>query len=38
VVENADEAAAAEGAAKNLPGVRSVENNLGPGPMSGVPV
>jgi CBS domain-containing protein len=38
VVENADEAAAAEGAAKNLPGVKSVENNLGPGPMSGVPV
>ena len=37
VVENADEAAAAEGAAKNLPGVKSVENNLGPGPMSGVP-
>jgi len=38
VVENADEAAAAEGAAKTLPGVKSVENNLGPGPMSGVPV
>jgi CBS domain-containing protein len=38
VVESADEAAAAEGAAKNLPGVKSVENNLGPGPMSGVPV
>jgi osmotically-inducible protein OsmY len=37
-VENADEAAAAEGAAKTLPGVKSVENNLGPGPMSGVPV
>ena len=37
VVENADEAAAAEDAAKNLPGVKSVENNLGPGPMSGVP-
>lgn len=38
VVENADEAAVAESAAKSLPGVRSVENNLGPGPMSGVPV
>jgi CBS domain-containing protein len=38
VVENADEAAAAEGAARTLPGVKSVENNLGPGPMSGVPV
>ena len=38
VVENADEAAAAEGAAKNLPGVKSVENNLGISPMSGVPV
>ena len=25
-------------ATKNLPGVKSVENNLGPGPMSGVPV
>jgi CBS domain-containing protein len=38
VVENVDEAAAAEGAAKTLSGVKSVENNLGPGPMSGVPV
>jgi osmotically-inducible protein OsmY len=38
VVENADQAAAAESAAKILPGVKSVENNLGPGPMSGVPV
>jgi CBS domain-containing protein len=38
VVDNADEAATAEGAAKALPGVRSVQNNLGPGPMSGVPV
>jgi hypothetical protein len=38
VVENADEAAAAESAAKTMPGVKSVENNLGPGPMSGVPV
>ena len=38
VVENADEAAAAESAAKTLPDVKSVENNLSPGPMSGVPV
>jgi len=38
VVENADEAAAAESAARSLPGVKSVENNLGLGPMSGVPV
>ncbi len=38
VVENADEAAAAESVAKTLPGVKSVENNLGPGPLSGVPV
>jgi CBS domain-containing protein len=38
VVENADEVAAAESAAKALPGVKSVENNLHPGPMSGVPV
>jgi osmotically-inducible protein OsmY len=38
VVENTDEVAAAERAAKALPGVKSVENNLGPGPMSGVPV
>lgn len=38
VVENADEAAAAESAAKTLPGVKSVENNLGFGPMSGIPV
>src|SRR6516162_9168746 len=38
VVENAEEAAAAESAARTLPGVRSVENNLGPGPISGVPV
>jgi len=38
VVENAEEAAAAESAAKTLPGVKSVENNLGTGPMSGVPV
>ena len=38
VVENAAEAAVAESAAKTVPGVKSVENNLGPGPMSGVPV
>ena len=38
VVENPEEAAAAESAAKTLPGVKSVENNLGLGPMSGVPV
>jgi CBS-domain-containing membrane protein len=38
VVENAGAAAAAESAAKTLPGVKSVENNLGPGPISGVPV
>lgn len=38
VVESAEEAAAAESAAKTLPGVKSVENNLGLGPMSGVPV
>ena len=37
VVENADEAAAAESAAKSLSGVKSVQNNLGLGPMSGVP-
>jgi CBS-domain-containing membrane protein len=38
VVENAAAAAAAERAVKSLPGVKSVENNLGPGPLSGVPV
>ena len=38
VVENADEAAVAETAVKALPGVKSVENNLGLSPMSGVPV
>jgi osmotically-inducible protein OsmY len=37
VVENADQAAAAEIAAKSVPGVNSLENNLRPGPMSGVP-
>jgi CBS domain-containing protein len=38
VVENAEQAALAERAAKALPGVRSVENHLGLGPISGVPV
>jgi CBS domain-containing protein len=38
VVKNADQAETAESAAKILPGVKSVENNLGPDPMSGVPV
>jgi CBS domain-containing protein len=38
VIENAEQAAAAEAAVKALPGVKSVENNLSPGPMSGVPV
>jgi CBS domain-containing protein len=38
VVENAEQAAVAESAAKTLAGVRSVENNLDLGPMSGVPV
>ncbi len=37
-VENAGEAAAAEATAKAVPGVKAVENNLGPGPMSGVPL
>jgi CBS-domain-containing membrane protein len=37
VVENTSQAAAAETAAKSLPGVKSLENNLGTGPMSGVP-
>lgn len=37
-VENAKEAALAETVAKSLAGIKSVENNLGPGPMSGVPV
>ena len=38
VVENVDEAAVAERAAKSLEGVKSVENNLSLGPMSGVPI
>jgi hypothetical protein len=38
VVENAEQAALAERAARALPGVRSVENHLGLGPISGVPV
>ena len=37
-VENAQEAALAESAVKSLAGIKSVENNLGPGPMSGVPI
>jgi CBS-domain-containing membrane protein len=38
IVENAEEAAMAERAARALSGVKSVENNLGFGPISGVPV
>ncbi len=38
VVDNAEQAALAEGAAKALPGVKSVENNLALAPVSGVPV
>lgn len=38
VVENADEAVEAARAAMTLPGVKSVENNLSLGPMSGVPI
>lgn len=38
VVESADEATVAESAAKTVSGVKSVENNLGLGPLSGVPV
>ena len=38
VVENADQAAAAERAARSLVAVKSVENNLTPAPISGVPV
>jgi osmotically-inducible protein OsmY len=38
VVQSADQAAAAESMARSVAGVRSVENNLGPGPISGVPV
>lgn len=38
VVENAAEADSAERAAKTLQGVKSVENNLSTGPMSGVPL
>lgn len=37
-VENAEQAAAAERAARSLPGVKSVKNNLGLVPISGVPV
>jgi osmotically-inducible protein OsmY len=38
MVESRDQAVAAESAARKLPGVKSIENNLGPGPMSGVPI
>ena len=38
VVENAEQAATAETAAKSLLGVKSVKNHLGPGLMSGIPV
>jgi CBS domain-containing protein len=38
VIENANEAAVAESAAKSLTSVKSVENNLHLGPISGVPV
>lgn len=38
VVENAEQAATAENAAMTLPGVKSVENYLGLGAMSGIPV
>jgi CBS domain-containing protein len=38
LVDSAEEAAAAEAAARSLAGVKSVENNLRPGPISGVPV
>ena len=37
-VENASQAAAAETAAKSMPGVKSLTNHLGTGPISGVPV
>jgi CBS domain-containing protein len=37
-VENIDDAAEAENAVKFAPGVKSVENNLRPAPISGVPV
>jgi CBS domain-containing protein len=38
VIENASQAAMAEAAAKSLPDVKSVINNLGTGPVSGVPI
>ena len=38
IVENADQAAAAETAAGSLPGVKSLVNNLGISPVSGVPI
>ena len=38
VTDNPDQAVAAERAARRVPGVKSVENNLAPGPVSGVPI
>lgn len=38
IVENTEESAAAESAAKALSGVKSVQNNLGLGPISGLPI
>src|SRR6516165_8363916 len=38
IVENADQAAAAETTAGSLPGVKSLANNLGTGPISGEPI
>jgi osmotically-inducible protein OsmY len=38
MVQDADQAAAAESAARFVAGVKSVENNLRPEPISGVPV
>ena len=38
IVENAGQAAAAETVAKSLPGVKWLINNLGTGPISGVPL
>jgi CBS-domain-containing membrane protein len=38
VIDNANQAEEIETIAKAVPGVKSVENNLGSGPMSGVPI
>jgi len=38
IVENAGQALMAETAARSLPGVKSLVNNLGTGPISGVPI